>query len=624
MSFRNRLTLFFVAIVIVPMVSVAFVLFALISDNEAGKADARLAARQETAINLFSQDREQAARLARRVGGDARLAAALRDGDDGAAARRARELLARLGAARIRIADRSRERVDVGSRDATAPVRSELRAADGTRFGELEVSDRRAAGYLRDVRRLAELRAVVRSGGRTLASTLRGVPARSLPRVGTVSIGGDDFRVASFDAPGFAGERTRVSVLSDLGPVEADVERSRLLAGGVIAGFFVLAFTCAVLVSRSLQAQIARFLDAAQRLGRGDFSAHVPTEGRDEFAALGDEFNLMARQLEARLEELRRERGRVEGSMRRLGEAFASNLDRDALLELAVRTSVDGVGADGGRASVRHGDAAAHSGDPAGLEALVGEAEAEALAGGIAREVTTEAGSVMSHPMRGAKGEGEILGLVSVWRRGRPFTVREIELFDYLAGQAGVSLENVGLHETVQRQAVTDDLTGLYNHRRFQESLAYEVERARRFETGVGLIMLDIDNFKAVNDRFGHQTGDRVLVAVADVLREVSREIDEPARYGGEELAVVLPGTDLDGAYNLAERVREGIEALRFPLEDGQPLRVTASCGVAAIPESGSDPASLIAGADAALYVAKRAGKNRTERAQAVGARPSQ
>jgi diguanylate cyclase (GGDEF)-like protein len=624
MSFRNRLTLFFVAIVIVPMVSVAFVLFSLISDNEDGKADARLAARQETAINLYSQDREQAAKLARRIGGDSALAAALRSGDDAAATARARELLRELGAVRIRIADRARERVDVGSPDATAPVRSELQDSGGAQFGVLEVSDRSASVYVRNVQRLAELQAVVRADGRTLASTLRGAPDEPLPRVGTVSVGDDELRVASFDAPGFGDERTRVSVLASLDAVESDVARSRLLAGGVLAGFFVLAFTCAVLVSRSLQAQIGGFLDAAKRLGRGDFTAQVPIYGRDEFAALGNEFNLMARQLEARLEELRLERARLEGSMRRLGDAFASNLDRDALLELAVRTSVDGVAADGGRASVRHGEAAAHNGDPAGLEALVGEAEAEALASGDPREVSTAAGSVLTWPMRGAKGEGEVIGLVSVWRRGRPFTTRETDLFHYLAGQAGVSLENVGLHETVQRQAVTDELTGLFNHRRFQEAMASEVERARRFETGVGLVMLDIDNFKSVNDTHGHQTGDRVLQAVAAVLREQSREIDVPARYGGEELAVVLPGTDLEGAFELAERVREKIAALSFPVEDGGALRVTASCGAAAIPESGHDQRSLIAAADAALYAAKRAGKNRTERAQAVGARPSQ
>ena len=129
--------------------------------------------------------------------------------------------------------------------------------------------------------------------------------------------------------------------------------------------------------------------------------------------------------------------------------------------------------------------------------------------------------------------------------------------------------------------------------------------------------MLDIDNFKHVNDTYGHQLGDLVLREVARVLRESSREIDEPARYGGEELAVVLPGTDLEGAYNLAERVRAGIEALDFPLLDGMgSLRVTASFGAATLPGSADDQRALVAAADEALYRAKRAGKNRTERAE--------
>jgi diguanylate cyclase (GGDEF)-like protein len=127
--------------------------------------------------------------------------------------------------------------------------------------------------------------------------------------------------------------------------------------------------------------------------------------------------------------------------------------------------------------------------------------------------------------------------------------------------------------------------------------------------------MLDIDDFKAVNDNYGHQQGDIVLREVAKILRASSREIDEPARYGGEELAVVLPGTDLEGAHNLAERVREGIEALRLPIlgdESAEPLRVTASFGAAALPISASDVRGLVAAADEALYQAKRAGKNRT------------
>ena len=234
----------------------------------------------------------------------------------------------------------------------------------------------------------------------------------------------------------------------------------------------------------------------------------------------------------------------------------------------------------------------------------------------------TELGWALGHPLLGADGSsdgdsGNVAGAVCVARGDRDFQVGERDLFHYLAAQAAVSIENVDLHETVQRQAVTDELTGLFNHRRFQEALENEVERARRFDQELGLVMLDIDNFKQVNDTYGHQQGDLVLREVARVLREFSREIDEPARYGGEELAVVLPQTDLDGAFNLAERVRVGIEQLELPLLEGPgTMSVTASFGVAVFPECAGDPKRLVGAADAALYEAKQSGKNNVVRAQ--------
>ncbi|CAA9491836.1 MAG: hypothetical protein AVDCRST_MAG85-1271 [uncultured Solirubrobacteraceae bacterium] len=622
MSFRNRLTLFFVAIVIVPMVSVAFVLFSLISDNEKGKADAELRARQQTAVNVYTQARQAADKLAPKVGTDARLADALRDGDDAAAKRRAAQLQKELGLVRLRISDRSGTRVDVGSRNAVAAATRTLEDADGAEFGRLQLSDRSAPVYAREVKRLAGLEVVVKGSRKVAAATVENPPDTTLPRVGVVELRGTDFRVASFPARGFGDEVISVSILSSLDQVESEIGRSRLLAGGVLAGFFILAITCAVLVSRSLQAQIGDFLEAARRLARGDFSAKVPTQGRDEFAELGTEFNTMASQLEQRLEDLRRERVRLESTLRRLGEAFASNLDRDALLAIGVRTTADGVGADGGRATGGEGERA-RGGELGDLEETVLRVEADALEKGEPSELSADSGSALAHPLRAAEGD-EILGVVSVWRRGRPFAPSERELFHYLAGQVGISLENVRLHETVQRQAVTDELTGLSNHRRFQDTMASEVERARRFDASLGLVMLDIDNFKMVNDTYGHQVGDQVLAAVSRVLHEQSREIDEPARYGGEELAVVLPGTDLEGAFNLAERVRAGIERLEFPSANGGALRVTASFGAAAIPDSAVDHSGLIAAADSALYVAKRSGKNRTERAVREGARPPQ
>jgi len=261
----------------------------------------------------------------------------------------------------------------------------------------------------------------------------------------------------------------------------------------------------------------------------------------------------------------------------------------------------------------------AGSGDVDGGRQALEDVEAAAAHSPSPAEVTREGASALAQPLRSSDGD-HVLGLIAVARTSRAFTETEKELFSYLAGQAAVSVENVDLHETVQRQAVTDELTGLFNHRRFQEVMALEIERTRRFGSDMGLILLDMDDFKQVNDTYGHMQGDMVLREVAQVLRESAREIDEPARYGGEEMAVALPQTDLEGAYRFAERVRRRIEALELPILDGrhngEKLRVTASFGAAALPkdeESGRE--ALVAAADAALYEAKRAGKNRTVKA---------
>ncbi|HEX6389409.1 MAG TPA: diguanylate cyclase, partial [Solirubrobacteraceae bacterium] len=437
-----------------------------------------------------------------------------------------------------------------------------------------------------------------------------------------------NFRTVTFGAAGFppAGG-LQVTMLDRTEPTDEAVQSSRVVAAVILLGFFALAFTFAVLVSRSLQRQIEGFLNAARRLGTGDFTATVPTSGSDEFAALGEEFNAMSKQLEQRLEELRAEQARLADAMRRIGETFASNLDRDALLEIVLRTALDGVGAKGGRATMRARPSAqlhqvAQAGSLDELVPALNAAESAVLESGEPKSASAGTVHALAHPLLAATqadedGPPRLIGIVAVAREEQAFSPSEHELFHYLAGQASVSIENVGLHETVERQAVTDELTGLSNRRRFQEVLGSEVERSRRFSQPVGLVMLDIDDFKAVNDSYGHQAGDVVLREVARVLKASSREIDEPARYGGEELAVVLPGTDLEGAYNLAERVREGIEALDLPVfrADGTRLHVTASFGAATLPVSAHDARGLVAAADAALYEAKRAGKNRTVRA---------
>ncbi|HLB19627.1 MAG TPA: GGDEF domain-containing protein [Gaiellaceae bacterium] len=166
------------------------------------------------------------------------------------------------------------------------------------------------------------------------------------------------------------------------------------------------------------------------------------------------------------------------------------------------------------------------------------------------------------------------------------------------------------------RQAQTDGLTNLANRRTLDERLDDEVEHARRLGTHVGFVIADIDDFKSINDSYGHQTGDEVLRRVAQAFAQAVRELDLPGRYGGEEIALVLPGTNLTGARALAEKIRKNLEELSVTTAEGTPLKVTASFGAACFPAQPTVEA-LVAAADAALYDAKRTGKNRVVTATA-------
>ena len=170
----------------------------------------------------------------------------------------------------------------------------------------------------------------------------------------------------------------------------------------------------------------------------------------------------------------------------------------------------------------------------------------------------------------------------------------------------------------LEKLSVTDGLTGLFNHRHFQERLHEEFRRAQRYSDPVSLMMLDLDHFKSVNDEFGHPFGDVVLKGTADLLRHSVRDPDICARYGGEEFAVILPKTHLAGALSVAERIWRELGLQRYPLEavdpaTGKPrhLTVTASLGIAFFPSKDIATAELLVKhADEALYRAKREGRN--------------
>ncbi len=195
-------------------------------------------------------------------------------------------------------------------------------------------------------------------------------------------------------------------------------------------------------------------------------------------------------------------------------------------------------------------------------------------------------------------------------REPAKFDYVQLDILVVLANQVAVLLSNAALHRRMEQMAITDGLTGLVNHRRFHEMLEAALTRVKRHPEPLSLILLDIDFFKKVNDTHGHPFGDVVLKGVAEHLRSLAREVDVVARYGGEEMALLLVNTDRRGAESMAERVMKGLRQRRFRHE-GREVSVTASLGSATHPDDGLLATDLIRAADEALYRSKRDGRDR-------------
>lgn len=191
----------------------------------------------------------------------------------------------------------------------------------------------------------------------------------------------------------------------------------------------------------------------------------------------------------------------------------------------------------------------------------------------------------------------------------REWSIDDIALLGSLADNLAVAIENAELHLEIERQAVTDGLTGVANRRSFNDSLSKEFERAKRYEQPLSLVVIDLDFLKKINDTYGHMTGDEAIKAIGTVLAQSSRSIDLTARYGGEEFCVLLPNTGIDMAEQLAERLRRLIRKTHV---EG-PGVLSASLGVASYPLHADTADALFLRADEALYRAKQDGRNRVK-----------
>jgi len=192
-------------------------------------------------------------------------------------------------------------------------------------------------------------------------------------------------------------------------------------------------------------------------------------------------------------------------------------------------------------------------------------------------------------------------------------TDEDLRIFMTLANQAALAIENSQLYEMIKRRSDTDSITGLWNHGFFQYQLSKLLRACQKNRQALSLLILDIDNFKILNDTLGHQHGDIVLKELGFILKDSSRDVDFVCRYGGEEFSVILPQINKDQAQEIAERIRKRVAQHRFSqISSQEPTGITVSIGVSAIDHKVLTKEKLITAADQAMYKAKNSGKNQT------------
>ena len=624
LRFRHKLSIVLIGLALVPLVAAGVLVLRLLEQNKVSSVDSGLTTAAAAAGQAYVTQGADAATAATTIATQADVQLALGQGQRYPVAK-LQHLLPRQDP-NLAVTLYKGDRI-LGGTAPKAPFLSasvDIRGCQKCRvlvsrpFDQDLITDLQKSGVVNPIQQLGLVSEgqLVSSGN--LAGPVLGmrVGEPQTIQVNGVSVRAQSMRVLCGDPPAPKCQVVAMYPTSALNDA-IDSQRLRIIVPLILLALIigVLAFAAADWMSRALNDLAERAMVLARGGARGD-----------ELDQLGAAIDQISSELSSRVGELEAERGRFKETLQRYGETLAATHDLNALVGAVLDTAVQATRARGGRLllydpergeaieQARIGTARGSRTDlPMVVAAGIG-LEGEALSAHEPRVVQAPRAMLAVPILR----EHQLLGLVTtVDPEDGGFSDDDIESLSALAVQAGVAIENARLHRVVERQAVTDALTGLANRRQFYEVLGREYERSQRFGTPLSLILLDIDDFKQINDSRGHLAGDAVLHGVAATLAELIREIDMAARYGGEEFAILLPQTAQDGAALLAERLRREIASRPIRFGPDEIEGITASFGVAAGPEDSMTQIDLIASADAALYQAKRDGKNHVTVAEA-------
>ncbi len=470
---------------------------------------------------------------------------------------------------------------------------------------------------------------VVRAGSLTAGTEVRNASGSALlpvdlPDPGTslqASVGDTQALASAVSIPGDITNGDTILFAGVAADVVGAASREALFAGLVLMlGTALLTGVLGLLLARNITRPLRELTSAATAGIEGDLERRVEVKSKDEIGSLAHSFGLMQASIHDYIAELEESRTQLLLALSYAGEILGSTSDRNRMMKTTAEAARLATGAAGiwvelfpsGRVP---GQDAVSAGVPVYFfdnaikrqaEKLAEEVASGAITAGEPRDFGPE-NEAVAYPL---VHERKALGaMIAVFHRGHSIEESR-KILGSLAAQAARAVENVNFGELQQLLAATDPMTNLFNFRYLYNCLDKEISKSHRYDHPLSVAIIDLDDFKAVNDTYGHQAGDELLRAVGEVLANGVREADMVARYGGEEFSVVLPETIKADAMKVIEKLRLRIDAIRLPAYPG--LHVTASIGVAGFPEDGEEKTDLLVRADEVLYLAKQAGKNRS------------